>query len=1348
MNNIFKRHSDQSQILHPLLGHQLPSALNEIQFESQISIDLPAFLTHHRVYNTPILPATAYVEMALAAGSAVFKSETWVVEDVVIQQALILPEDEVQTVQLILTHEGTKAFSFQIFSLTTDKENEEAFRTLHAFGKILVKAQDPEPPQADLVTLQAQCIEEISIAAYYQQCRERGINYGSSFQVIEQLWGHEGEAIGQIRLPETLALEAGDYRLHPVLLDACFQVLWATFPESVKEQTYLPVGIERLQVYRRPGIRLWSHARLHPANGLTQQTLTAELRLFDESGALVIEVERVFVKRSSRELLLRDLQKKQTIAIAATFTAEPVEESIAFWMQALDIPSQIEFAPYNQVFQQLLAPSSLFASNVRGVNVVLVRFEDWDKTNKSLLPVVNLSEKERILAGQLRYTLPNRLEIAHLNRYETEYLYQEIFVDRVYLKHGIVFHDGDCIFDVGANIGLFTLFMQQKLPNASIYSFEPAPHAFEILRRNSALYCKNANVFNCGLGDENKEAPFTFYPRSSVFSSYQADTAQDEKAIRAVILNTLQQKNVVEEEVLGTFADELLAGRLEQETVMGQLRTLSSVIREHHIEKIDLLKLDAEKSELAVLKGIEDNDWQIIKQIVVEVHDQEGSVIAEVTRLLKDNGFELIVDEENLLKGSGLYNVYAVRSTQQQNLSPKESVPDVANIEQNVRNLGLALRSAAARSATPHLVYICPASPTAVADAGHSTLYQEMEDLLDSELDGVKGAYLVKTSELTATYPIANYYDPYGEEYGHIPYTPTFFTALGTAIARKIHVIESEPYKVVVLDADGTLWKGVCGEDGPFGVEIDSAYEALQEFMVRQHNAGMLICLCSKNNEEDVFAVFKHRPEMPLKREQLSFWRINWRPKSENIKFLADELKLGLDSFIFIDDNPIECAEVQANCPEVLTLQLPPDPSHIPQLLNHIWAFDRLKLTEEDKKRATLYKQNVERESFRKQTLSFADFLADLGLDVKISPMAAHHLARVSQLTQRTNQFNLTTFRRSESEIQQFYEAGKFEVLVVEVSDRFGDYGIVGALMFKAGVDAIKLDTFLLSCRALGRGIEHQMLAKLGEIAKERGLSSVKVPYVPTQKNQPALDFLVSVSTQFKQRLGEGWLFEFPVEYAAKLTYSPSASVMELPPSSDLAVKEPVSGLAPRTANKSNRKKRVLTINRIGTELYDAETVFKVIESQRRRVRPQLKEAFVAPRNSIEAVLAEIVAKVLKLEQVGIYDNFLNLGLDSLMAIQLKNRVTTDLRVDVPTVIFMESASVSSVATQVSQQLALKTQCTSSASLLKDADATIATQKAHEADQIAPSRETYAHSVGGHLPLTAIVDSNWIEGEL
>ncbi len=616
------------------------------------------------------------------------------------------------------------------------------------------------------------------------------------------------------------------------------------------------------------------------------------------------------------------LDEPQRIAITATFTSEPINDSLAYWLEGMGIPYSIEEAPYNQVFQELLSPASLFASNQNGVNVVLVRFEDWSGTKNRLQLTVDPSKKERILANQFRYTLPNRLEIAHLNQYETEYLYQEIFVERVYLKHGIVLNDDDCIVDVGANIGLFTLFAQQKCPQGTIYAFEPAPHAFEKLQLNAKLYCQNAHLFNCGLGAENQEETFTFYPRSSVFSSFAADTEQDEKAIRSVILNMLRRNNSLEGESLEALADEFLKDRLDQEIYQAQLRNLSEIIEEYKLERIDLLKLDAEKSELAILQGIKDNHWSLIKQIVMEVHDQEGSTIKEVMRLLKEKGFEFVVDEETLLQGAGLFNIYATRPTQKDNSASQQVGQNLAQLEQNVRDFGNALKTAVGRGANPHLVCICPPSFTAAADATSNVLHERMEGLLEAELKGVSGVYLSKSTELTSTYPVEDYYDPYGDELGHIPYTPAAFCALGTMLARKICALKSPPYKVIALDCDQTLWSGVCGEDGVAGVKIEPPYLRLQEFIVAQQEAGKLICLCSKNQQENVFAVFDHHQDMLLKRHHLVNWRINWQSKSENLKFLADELQLGLDSFILIEDNPVECAEVRANCPEVLTLQL------------------------------------------------------------------------------------------------------------------------------------------------------------------------------------------------------------------------------------------------------------------------------------------------------------------------------------------------------------------------------------------------------------------------------------------
>lgn len=457
----------------------------------------------------------------------------------------------------------------------------------------------------------------------------------------------------------------------------------------------------------------------------------------------------------------------------------------------------------------------------------------------------------------------------------------------------------------------------------------------------------------------------------------------------------------------------------------------------------------------------------------------------------------------------------------------------VEDLDRNAANLAEAIKRAAG-SGTPCLLCMCPASPGAMDDVDRATSFLQAEELIASELAAVSGAYVVTTSEIAATYPVSSYYDAHSDNLGHIPYTPAFFTALGTTVARKIQAIRQPPYKVVVLDCDDTLWGGICGEDGAGGVVIDASQSALQEFVVRQHDEGMLVCLCSKNNEEDVLEVFKTRSEMVLRREHLAAWRINWGPKSENIKSLAAELMLGLDAFIFIDNDPVVCLEVQTICPEVLTLQLPAEAGRVPGFLRHVWAFDRLKLTEEDRKRTALYRQDKHRYELRNASLSLDDFIATIELKVSISQMRTEDLARVAQLTRRTNQFNFTGRERSESEIQRLLRDGH-ECLVVEVRDRFGEYGLVGVMIFQKAAFGLQVDTFLLSCRALGRNVECHMLAKLGAIALGQRLSRIDIPFFTTKRNQPALDFLQRVGVGFKRRRPGGWILEFPAEHAASL---------------------------------------------------------------------------------------------------------------------------------------------------------------------------------------------------------------------
>jgi FkbH-like protein len=602
------------------------------------------------------------------------------------------------------------------------------------------------------------------------------------------------------------------------------------------------------------------------------------------------------------------------------------------------------------------------------------------------------------------------------------------------------------------------------------------------------------------------------------------------------------------------------------------------------------------------------------------------------------------------------------------------------HIERNVADLVRILKSVGEHSATPQLLCLCPASPAAVADSSRQTFFQQMENVIASELDSVRNLFTVTSQEFASLYPVTNYYDAHTDELGHIPYTPAFFAALGSTIARKIARLSRAPYKVILLDCDQTLWKGVCGEDGAMGIEIDTPRKVLQEFMVVQQQAGTIIGLCSKNIEADVFEVFDRRPEMPLKREHIVSWRINWQPKSENIKSLAQELNLGLDSFIFIDDNPVECAEVQANCPEVLTLLLPSEVEEIPRFLNHIWAFDQLKVTEEDKKRTALYKQNAERERFRSSALTLDNFLEGLGLEIDISEMAAHHLPRVAQLTQRTNQFNFTTIRRSESEIQQLCESGQLEGFVVEVRDRFGDYGLVGAMLFGSNLEAINVDTFLLSCRALGRGVEHRMLAKLGKIAEDRGLSRVDIGYIPTKKNQPAFNFIESISS-VKEAVGDVVRYQVPVEVAAAVSYQPSAAsdVAENPATKNETSLQNASVRLPEKAgNSSSAFHR--TLIRIASELYNAEQILQVIESQKLRSRPAVESSYIAPRTPVEEVLEGIWARVLGVDKVGVEDNFFELGGHSLLLTQLISRIRDNFQIELSMQRFFEAPTVSGLA--------------------------------------------------------------------
>jgi 31-O-methyltransferase len=247
--------------------------------------------------------------------------------------------------------------------------------------------------------------------------------------------------------------------------------------------------------------------------------------------------------------------------------------------------------------------------------------------------------------------LPDGLTVFSLNADETRFVHREVFGARCYLQHGIELHDGDCVFDVGANIGLSAMFFHRECPRVHIYAFEPSPATFECLKANIELHRVDARLFECGLAQESGTAEFSFYPDNTVMSGFHADLDADRNTSKAYMVNNgMSPQN----------ADRLLGFLFKKVTFPCHLRTLSEIIDEEHVTQIDLLKVDVERSEKDVLAGIRNEHWSMIRQIAIEIHD-EADCLNEITQLLTERGFCTVVEQDPLLRGTALFNLFATR---------------------------------------------------------------------------------------------------------------------------------------------------------------------------------------------------------------------------------------------------------------------------------------------------------------------------------------------------------------------------------------------------------------------------------------------------------------------------------------------------------------------------------------------------------------------------------------------------------------------------------------------------------------------------------------------------------------
>ena len=368
---------------------------------------------------------------------------------------------------------------------------------------------------------------------------------------------------------------------------------------------------------------------------------------------------------------------------------------------------------------------------------------------------------------------------------------------------------------------------------------------------------------------------------------------------------------------------------------------------------------------------------------------------------------------------------------------------------------------------------------------------------------------VIDYSEFTRNYPIADLLDWKFYFISQMGINPKLTKDFQAWWCRNLESIALKRKKCIVLDLDNTLWGGVLGEDGVSGIKIGgdypgAAFAFFQRSLLQLSKVGVILTVCSKNNEADVLEAWDMNPFMVLKKEHFAAYRINWMDKASNIKELAEELNIGLDSFVFVDDNPTERELIKQMLPMVSVPVFPVQPYELPVffkgLVNNY--FKVYSITEEDKKKTEQYKANAARAQAQHSFTDFGAFLESLDIQITIEAANAFNIPRIAQMTQKTNQFNLTTKRYTDADVKSFLSYG-WNIWCISVADRFGDNGITGCIM----VDGDTIDTFLLSCRILGKGIENAFIKKILVMLKDGGLDTVKATYLPTAKNAQVADF-------------------------------------------------------------------------------------------------------------------------------------------------------------------------------------------------------------------------------------------------
>jgi FkbH-like protein len=484
----------------------------------------------------------------------------------------------------------------------------------------------------------------------------------------------------------------------------------------------------------------------------------------------------------------------------------------------------------------------------------------------------------------------------------------------------------------------------------------------------------------------------------------------------------------------------------------------------------------------------------------------------------------LILDTRSILKDL-FYSPYSVSAIDRKEFIDKRAneLLDLAKTLTKRLKSKLVITNFSIPTYSPYGIY------ETKTDYGFQDMIRDLNHRLTSALLTESSVYLYDFNAFVAKYGEINVFDYRQFFLGDIKVALNYIPYLAEDLMGYIKPLLGINRKCIALDLDNTLWGGIVGEDGFEGIELGprapgNAFVEFQRHLLSLHQRGVILAINSRNNPEDALKVIREHPYMVLREENFASLRINWNDKITNMREIAEELHIGLDSIVYIDDDPINRELMDRALPEVLTVNLPQDSSLYAPTLMGLTDFNLLTITSEDIKRGQMYMQQQKRIELQKSSASnLKDFLSQLGIRITIKKADQFTIPRISQLILKTNQFNLTTFRYQEEDVRRFSQDRNILMGCAQTEDKFGDNGITGVFIVrKDSPSEWIIDTFLLSCRVMGRGVEDAIMGFILNEAKGGGVTTIKCQYIPTKKNKPCEEFLHNCGFN---KEGEYWVY-------------------------------------------------------------------------------------------------------------------------------------------------------------------------------------------------------------------------------